>query len=233
MNELCPLYNTEICLVLDFCLMAIKTLSFLTSITLTRTRQSTLREKKSSIHNIIKSCPSFVTHCHINSFEVNMMSCLISCPTFRCSLSPVEQTHHGRSVWSKNQQTQTRSFEATLHTGGTIGWTNCLEDHQGRSSHPEGWGHHDWTRGSGDRYAIKIFPLLQNKQWTGDWQFYGQYFSVRRHPRAVLRPDEAVRGWGTSGHHKVSVLRRLRGQGILQYRGDHYKHLTVCSMCDR
>ena len=98
MNELCPLYNTEICLVLDFCLMAIKTLSFLTSITLTRTRQSTLREKKSSIHNIIKSCPSFVTHCHINSFEVNMMSCLISCPTFRCSLSPVEQTHHGRSV---------------------------------------------------------------------------------------------------------------------------------------
>ena len=36
-------------------------------------------------------------------------------------------------------------------------------------------------------------------------------FSVRRYPRSVLRPDEAVRGWRPPGHHQIPVPRRLRG----------------------
>ena len=43
--------------------------------------------------------------------------------------------------------------------------------------------------------------------------------SVRRHPRSVLRPDEALRGGRPAGHDQIPLPRGLRRPGILQHRG--------------
>lgn len=45
-------------------------------------------------------------------------------------------------------------------------------------------------------------------------------FSVRRHSRTVLRPDEVIRGGRITLHDKVSLPRRLCRQGLFQYRGE-------------
>lgn len=45
-------------------------------------------------------------------------------------------------------------------------------------------------------------------------------FSVRRHSRTVLRPDEVIRSGRITLHDKVSLPRRLCRQGLFQYRGE-------------
>lgn len=47
-------------------------------------------------------------------------------------------------------------------------------------------------------------------------------YSMRRHPRTVLRPDEIIRGWRSAFDDKIPLPRRLRRQGLLQYRGEFH-----------
>lgn len=46
------------------------------------------------------------------------------------------------------------------------------------------------------------------------------FLSVRRRPRPVLWPHEAVWSGGVAQQHTLSLPGRLRGSGILQYRGE-------------